>query len=58
MNYPSNFAGRNGKMCYVEFGDEEAMKAGLAKNGQVSLSIHMGISVVLTVGADTQRRCS
>ena len=20
-------------MCYVEFGDEEAMKAGLAKNG-------------------------
>lgn len=58
VNYPSNFAGRNGKMCYVEFGDEEAMKAGLAKNGQVSLSIHMGISVVLTVGADTQRRCS
>ena len=36
VNYPANFAGRNQKMCYVEFGDEEAMKAGLAKNGQVS----------------------
>ncbi|TBU27712.1 hypothetical protein BD309DRAFT_907622 [Dichomitus squalens] len=34
INYPANFAGRNQKMCYVEFGDEEAMKAGLAKNGQ------------------------
>ncbi|KAI0723622.1 hypothetical protein C8Q76DRAFT_794544 [Earliella scabrosa] len=34
INYPANFAGRNQKMCYVEFGDEEAMKAGLAKNGE------------------------
>ncbi|CDO74203.1 hypothetical protein BN946_scf185043.g255 [Trametes cinnabarina] len=25
VTYPSNFAGRNQKMCYVEFGDEEAM---------------------------------
>ncbi|KAI8984929.1 hypothetical protein BD414DRAFT_537385 [Trametes punicea] len=32
--YPSNFAGRNQKMCYIEFGDEEAMKAGLAKQGE------------------------
>ncbi len=38
VNYPANFAGRNQKMCYVEFGDEEAMKAGLTKNGEVSLS--------------------
>lgn len=35
INYPSNFAGRGQKMCYIEFGDEDAMKAGLAKNGEV-----------------------
>ncbi|KAL7281972.1 hypothetical protein ACG7TL_003439 [Trametes sanguinea] len=34
VSYPSNFAGRNQKMCYIEFGDEEAMKAGLAKQGE------------------------
>ncbi|KAI0366219.1 hypothetical protein BV20DRAFT_952738 [Pilatotrama ljubarskyi] len=34
VTYPQNFAGRNQKMCYVEFGDEEAMKAGLAKQGE------------------------
>ncbi|KAI0637630.1 hypothetical protein C8Q77DRAFT_1047316 [Trametes polyzona] len=34
VSYPQNFAGRNLKMCYVEFGDEEAMKSGLAKQGE------------------------
>ncbi|KAI0751628.1 hypothetical protein C8Q80DRAFT_1218308 [Daedaleopsis nitida] len=34
VNYPLNPAGRSQKMCYIEFGDEEAMKAGLAKNGE------------------------
>ncbi|OCH87685.1 hypothetical protein OBBRIDRAFT_781339 [Obba rivulosa] len=34
VNYPMNFAGRQQKMCYVEFGDEEAMKAGLARQGE------------------------
>ncbi|KAH9921545.1 uncharacterized protein BXZ73DRAFT_104427 [Epithele typhae] len=34
VNYPANFAGRGQKMCYVEFGDEEGMKAGLARNGE------------------------
>ncbi|EMD41185.1 hypothetical protein CERSUDRAFT_111736 [Gelatoporia subvermispora B] len=34
VNYPLNFAGRQQKMCYVEFGDEEAMKAGLARQGE------------------------
>ncbi|EIW62255.1 uncharacterized protein TRAVEDRAFT_164125 [Trametes versicolor FP-101664 SS1] len=33
VSYPQNFAGRNLKMCYVEFGDEDAMKSGLAKQG-------------------------
>ncbi|KAI0346940.1 hypothetical protein BDW22DRAFT_1351248 [Trametopsis cervina] len=31
VNYPNNFPGKSGKMAYVEFGDEEAMKAGLEK---------------------------
>ncbi|OBZ71889.1 Uncharacterized protein C16H5.12c [Grifola frondosa] len=34
VNYPQTFAGRNQKMVYVEFGDEEAMKAGLEKQGE------------------------
>ncbi|KAI0772548.1 hypothetical protein BD413DRAFT_612688 [Trametes elegans] len=34
VSYPQNFAGRNLKMCYVEFGDEDAMKAGLARQGE------------------------
>jgi len=34
VNYPSNFPGRQQKMAYVEFGDEEAMKAGLQKQGE------------------------
>jgi len=34
VNYPNNFAGKNGKMAYVEFGDEEAMKAGLEKHAE------------------------
>lgn len=36
ITYPANFPGRQQKMCYVEFGDEEAMKAGLDKQGQVN----------------------
>ncbi|KAI0829266.1 hypothetical protein BC628DRAFT_1408767 [Trametes gibbosa] len=34
VTYPQNFPGRHQKMCYVEFGDEDAMKAGLAKQGE------------------------
>ncbi|KAI0662855.1 hypothetical protein C8Q70DRAFT_1127418 [Cubamyces menziesii] len=34
ISYPANFPGRSQKMCYIEFGDEEAMKAGLAKQGE------------------------
>ncbi|OSX60610.1 hypothetical protein POSPLADRAFT_1171705 [Postia placenta MAD-698-R-SB12] len=34
INYPQNFPGRAQKMMYVEFGDEDAMKAGLAKQGE------------------------
>lgn len=35
INYPQNFPGRQQKMVYVEFGDEEAMKAGLQRQGEV-----------------------
>ncbi|GBE78919.1 Uncharacterized protein SCP_0201160 [Sparassis crispa] len=34
VNYPQNFPGRAQKMVYVEFGDEDAMKAGLEKQGE------------------------
>ncbi|TFY55039.1 hypothetical protein EVJ58_g8501 [Rhodofomes roseus] len=33
VTYPQNFPGRQQKMCYVEFGDEAAMKAGLERQG-------------------------
>ncbi|KZT66994.1 hypothetical protein DAEQUDRAFT_767517 [Daedalea quercina L-15889] len=34
ISYPQNFPGRAQKMCYVEFGDEAAMKAGLERQGE------------------------
>lgn len=34
INYPSSFAGRHLKIAYVEFGDEETMKAGLEKRAE------------------------
>ncbi|CCM01038.1 uncharacterized protein FIBRA_03086 [Fibroporia radiculosa] len=34
INYPLNFPGKAQKMVYVEFGDEEAMKAGLERQGE------------------------
>lgn len=39
-------------MCYIEFGDEEAMKAGLAKQGEVRLSSLPGPSPPATSDAD------
>lgn len=35
MNFPPPFGGRDRKIAYVEFGDEEAMKAGLEKHDEV-----------------------
>jgi RNA recognition motif-containing protein len=36
VHFPiSTFAGRSNKLAYVEFGDEEAMKAGLEKHAEV-----------------------
>jgi hypothetical protein len=32
---PTSFPNRNQKIAYVEFGDEEAMKAGLDKHAEV-----------------------
>ncbi|EPS95900.1 hypothetical protein FOMPIDRAFT_1131613 [Fomitopsis schrenkii] len=34
ITYPQNYPGRSQKMCYVEFGDEAAMKAGLERQGE------------------------
>ncbi|KAI0051455.1 hypothetical protein FA95DRAFT_1554545 [Auriscalpium vulgare] len=34
VNFPSSYGGRNLKIAYVEFGDEDAMKAGLEKHGE------------------------
>ena len=39
MSYPNNFPGRQQKMAYVEFGDEESMKAALDKHSEVSISV-------------------
>ena len=36
VNYPQNHAGKAQKIAYVEFGDEEAMKAALEGHGEVS----------------------
>ena len=38
VNYPNNFPGKAQKMAYVEFGDEEAMKAALARHAEASPS--------------------
>lgn len=35
VSYPMNFAGKAQKMAYIEFGDEEGMKAGLEKHAEV-----------------------
>lgn len=35
INYPQSFPGRAQKIAYVEFGDEEAMRAGLEKHAEV-----------------------
>lgn len=37
VSYPSNFAGKALKMAYIEFGDEDAMKAGFSKHAEVCL---------------------
>ncbi|KAI0314960.1 hypothetical protein OF83DRAFT_394789 [Amylostereum chailletii] len=34
VNFPSSFSGRERKIAYVEFGDEDAMKAGLEKHAE------------------------
>ncbi|KAF9242953.1 hypothetical protein BU15DRAFT_72608 [Melanogaster broomeanus] len=34
VNYPQTQQGRNQRLAYVEFGDEDAMKAGLEKNNE------------------------
>lgn len=37
VNFPHSFAGK-AKLAYVEFGDEEALKAGLDKHAEVCIS--------------------
>lgn len=36
VNYPQNHAGKAQKIAYVEFGDEEAMRAALEGHAEVS----------------------
>ncbi len=35
MTIPAPFSGRNQRIAYVEFGDEDAMRAGLEKHAEV-----------------------
>jgi hypothetical protein len=35
VTFPAPFNGRERKIAYVEFGEEEAMKAGLEKHAEV-----------------------
>lgn len=39
VTFPATYAGRQGKIAYVEFGDEDAMKAALEKHDEVSCSL-------------------
>ena len=39
INCPPNFAGKTRGIAYIEFGDEEAMKAGLEKHAEVRKKI-------------------
>lgn len=39
VNLPHPFAGK-ARLAYVEFGDEEAMKAGLEKHAEVRSILH------------------
>jgi hypothetical protein len=50
VNYPSSFAGREKRVAYVEFGDEEAMMAGLAGHAEVSLTFICGFGFGFGLG--------
>ena len=39
MTIPPPFSGRNQRIAYVEFGDEDAMKAGLEKHAEVLVAL-------------------
>jgi len=39
VHFPAPLNGRDRKIAYVEFGDEEAMKAGLEKHAEVCLTV-------------------
>lgn len=39
VSYPQSFAGKQQKIAYVEFGDEETMRAGLAQHAEVRFLI-------------------
>jgi len=46
VSFASPFNGRERKFAYVEFGDEQAMKAGLEKHEEVCLTLSSALSVV------------
>ncbi|KAI0075394.1 hypothetical protein K474DRAFT_1646537 [Panus rudis PR-1116 ss-1] len=57
VSYPQNFPGKQQKMAYIEFGDEEAMKAGLTKHAEVCLSLLNLLSAINSLSClATERR--
>ena len=48
MTFPATYAGRQGNIAYVEFGDEDAMKAALEKHDEVSCSLPTSPPPVIT----------
>lgn len=48
INYPQSFPGKAQKIAYVEFGDQEAMKAGLEKHAEVRVMLVPFCFIVLT----------
>jgi hypothetical protein len=46
VHFPGPLNGRDRKIAYVEFGDEEAMKAGLEKHAEVRLVVLSFVIVI------------
>lgn len=44
--------------AFVEFGDEEAMKAGLAKHEEVRSKLQYNQVLVLMISTETEGRCT
>lgn len=59
INYPMSHAGKSQRIAYIEFGDEEAMKAGLEKHAEVRDCFHLAMHGSLNFSsAETERHYS